>query len=80
MRFLPVLLIGATLCASAAPQKIEQRLQKLEDREQIRELLAEYIRCLDTRDHATYSQLFAQDGELTFAPRATRLVPRRSAR
>ncbi len=67
MRFLPVLLIGATLCASAAPQKIEQRLQKLEDREQIRELLAEYIRCLDTRDHATYSQLFAQDGELTFA-------------
>ena len=67
------MLIGATLCASAgswasaAPQKIEQRLQKLEDREQIRELLAEYIRCLDTRDHATYSQLFAQDGELTFA-------------
>jgi uncharacterized protein (TIGR02246 family) len=53
--------------ASAADQKTEQRLRQLEDREQIRELLAEYIRCLDARDHATYSQLFAKDGELTFA-------------
>jgi hypothetical protein len=63
-------LLGCALIAVsaiAADQKIEQRLQQLEDREQIRELLAEYIRCLDTRDHATYSQLFAQDGELTFA-------------
>jgi hypothetical protein len=37
-------------------------LQQLEDREQIRDLLAEYIRCLDGRDHATYAQPFAQDG------------------
>ena len=43
MRFLGAFLIGALL-ASAAPQKVEQRLQQLEDREQIRELLAEYIR------------------------------------
>jgi SnoaL-like domain len=66
---LSAFLIGAMLAvsASAAPQKVEQRLQQLEDREQIRELLAEYIRCLDARDHATYSQLFAKDGELTFA-------------
>ena len=49
------------------PHSLEQRLQQLEDREQIRDLLAEYIRCLDSRDHATYAQLFAQDGELTFA-------------
>jgi hypothetical protein len=67
VRSLCALLIGFAVASSAAPQKTEQRLRQLEDREQIRELLAEYIRCLDTRDHATYSQLFAKDGELTFA-------------
>jgi hypothetical protein len=57
-----------TVSASAADQKgVEARLRQLEDREQIRDLLAEYIRCLDSRDHVTYSQLFAKDGELTFA-------------
>jgi len=70
-----LLLLGYPLTnsASAADPKsagkknhaIEERLRQLEDREQIRDLLAEYIRCLDARDHATYSQLFAKDGELT---------------
>jgi hypothetical protein len=64
------LLFGGALLtpAGATDQKgVEASLQRLEDREQIRELLAEYIRCLDARDHATYSRLFASDGELTFA-------------
>jgi len=67
--FVALLLTGALLIpASASDQKsIEASLQRLEDREQIRELLAEYIRCLDARDHATYARLFARDGELTFA-------------
>jgi uncharacterized protein (TIGR02246 family) len=64
-----LLITGAlSIPADAADQKsVEARLQRLDDREQIRELLAEYIRCLDARDHATYSRLFARDGELTFA-------------
>jgi SnoaL-like domain len=67
------LTIGALLAADpkgTAGKKqssVEARLQQLEDGEQIRDLLAEYIRCLDSRDHATYALLFAKDGELTFA-------------
>ncbi len=62
---LVVVLLLATNTASA--DTVEERLRQLEDREQIHDLLAEYVRCLDARDHATYAQLFAKDGELTFA-------------
>jgi hypothetical protein len=39
---------------------IELRLQKLEDRESIRQLLIEYGRCLDQRNFAAFSRLFAE--------------------
>ena len=42
---------------------VEQRLRRLEDREEIRRLLQEYRRQLDARDLAAYGLLFAQDGE-----------------
>jgi uncharacterized protein (TIGR02246 family) len=43
---------------------LEERLQRLEDLEEIRGLLEEYARCLDAGDHAAYAQLFTEDGEL----------------
>lgn len=42
---------------------VEERLQRLEDREAISRLLMEYKRRLDARDLAAYSRLFARDGE-----------------
>jgi ketosteroid isomerase-like protein len=39
------------------------RLQRLEDIEEIRTLLLDYGRFLDSRDLAAYSRLFAKDGE-----------------
>jgi hypothetical protein len=42
----------------------EERLQQLEDREAIRQLLTDYGRFLDQRDFASFSQLFAEkEGE-----------------
>ena len=42
---------------------IEQRLKRLEDTEEIRNLLKAYGRTLDAREFAAYAQLFAKDGE-----------------
>ena len=39
------------------------RLQRLEDLEEIRTLLLDYGRFLDSRDLAAYSRLFSKDGE-----------------
>ncbi|MBP1622670.1 MAG: hypothetical protein H6Q07_690 [Acidobacteria bacterium] len=45
-------------------ESIETRLQRLEDREGILQLLRDYGRHLDNRDFASFSQLFAEkDGE-----------------
>jgi uncharacterized protein (TIGR02246 family) len=43
---------------------LEARLQRLEDVEEIRELLVEYARCLDAGDYAGYADLFTEDGVL----------------
>jgi uncharacterized protein (TIGR02246 family) len=43
---------------------VEERLQRLEDLEEIRRLFEEYARCLDAGDHAAYADLFTEDGEL----------------
>jgi uncharacterized protein (TIGR02246 family) len=53
---------GQTQRASARPSA-EVRLQRLEDLEAIRTLLTDYGRFLDARDFASYSELFAKDGE-----------------
>ena len=42
---------------------IEARLGRLEDREQIRQLIQDYRRHLDARDLVAYGLLFAEDGE-----------------
>jgi hypothetical protein len=38
-------------------------VQRLEDTEEIRNVLLDYGRFLDARDFAAYSRLFAKDGE-----------------
>jgi uncharacterized protein (TIGR02246 family) len=43
---------------------LEERLQRLEDLEEIRGLLEDYARCLDAGDHAAYAELFTEQGEL----------------
>lgn len=47
---------------TAASGTVEQRLQRLEDIEEIRALLIHYGRELDKRDFAAYGRLFASDG------------------
>jgi uncharacterized protein (TIGR02246 family) len=42
---------------------LEQRLQALEDREEIGRLLVAYATALDARDMGAYAALFARDGE-----------------
>jgi uncharacterized protein (TIGR02246 family) len=42
---------------------VEERLGRLEDREEIRQLVQDYRRHLDARDLAAYARLFTQDGE-----------------
>ncbi len=69
--------IAALLLASSAAQcapargaftpaqfrALEARVQVLEDKDAIRELLVQYGHTLDTHDLAGYSRLFAKDGE-----------------
>ena len=43
---------------------VEERLQRLEDLEEIRTVLEENARCLDSGDHAGYAALFTENGVL----------------
>jgi len=69
-----VLALSLALPASAQPQppagaaksgdaSLAARIQRLEDIEEIRVLLTDYGRFLDAHDLASYSHLFAHDGE-----------------
>lgn len=50
--------------AGEKQESLAVRMQKLEDREEIRQLLKDYGRFLDQRDFASFSQLFAErEGE-----------------
>jgi 3-phenylpropionate/cinnamic acid dioxygenase small subunit len=49
---------------SAHDRDLETRLRRLEDAEEIRQLLLDYARCLDEADYVGYAQLFTEDGEL----------------
>ena len=65
-RFLILSCLTLRLAASTAAAQtpsVEARLQRLEDIEEIRTLLLDYGRLLDSRDLAGYSRLFAKDGE-----------------
>ncbi|HUZ19303.1 MAG TPA: nuclear transport factor 2 family protein [Acidimicrobiales bacterium] len=46
-----------------ADETTEQRLRRLEDLEEIRQLFVDYGYYLDQKDFASYSQLFARNGE-----------------
>lgn len=48
--------------AWADDETLETRLQRLEDRAAIRELLIDYGRTLDARDFEAFAALFAEDG------------------
>ncbi len=59
-----LILAGALFVpASQAQPALAARVQVLEDKEEIRNVLLEYGRTLDARDFAGYSRLFAKDGE-----------------
>jgi len=51
------------LAAQQDSKALAARVQRLEDTEEIRTVLLDYGRYLDTRDFAAYSRLFAKDGE-----------------
>jgi uncharacterized protein (TIGR02246 family) len=62
-RIVALVLILAGVANVAHAQSTAERLQRLEDMEEIRTLLLDYGRFLDSRDLAAYSKLFAKDGE-----------------
>lgn len=60
-------------CARPTPDPaVAERLQHLEDREQILELMAAYGATLDRRDFAAFGKLFADDAEYGSGPGAVR--------
>lgn len=67
MRTLVVLTLALAFVVAALPAQTDTaltaRLQRLEDVEEIRTLLLDYGRFLDSRDLPAYSRLFAKDGE-----------------
>jgi uncharacterized protein (TIGR02246 family) len=70
MRILLTVLCAALAVASPAVaqsrdkrESTEAKLQRFMDKDEIQHVLLEYGRSLDSRDFATYSSLFASDGE-----------------
>lgn len=63
--------LAVTLCFTVAHERLHaqdlqslaERVQVLEDREEIRALILAYGAAHDNRDYATFSQLFAEEGE-----------------
>jgi uncharacterized protein (TIGR02246 family) len=63
-----VLVVSGTLLVPAAShaqkdQSLAAKVQRLEDEEEIRNVLVSYGRTLDAHDFGAYSRLFAKDGE-----------------
>jgi ketosteroid isomerase-like protein len=64
MRLLGIALIFLSGLSAQTPKaSVAERLQRLEDKDEIRTVLLNYGRFLDARDFASYSRLFAKDGE-----------------
>jgi hypothetical protein len=59
---------GVTGGVASPGVSTEERLRRLEDLEQIRQLFVEYKRVLDKQDFAAYGALFAADGEFIATP------------
>ncbi len=49
--------------AATPPQSLEARIQRIDDRMAIEQLLMEYGRAVDNRDFASFAALFTDDGE-----------------
>ena len=62
LMYCAVVSLGSTARA-AQPESIATRLQRLEDREQIRELMVAYGATLDRHDFIAFGELFAEDAE-----------------
>lgn len=69
--FLATALCGGSV-AAAQPESVATRLQRLEDREQILELMTAYGATLDRHDFAAFGMLFAEDAEYGGGPSPTR--------
>lgn len=54
---------GMAQTTGSKRRSLEARIQRLEDTQEIRDLLTSYGRLLDAHDLAGYSQLFAKNGE-----------------
>jgi uncharacterized protein (TIGR02246 family) len=54
---------GLVAASTATPQSLEARIQRIDDRMAIEQLLMEYGRAVDNRDFAAFGALFAEDGE-----------------
>ena len=65
------LAVLAAACTRADPA-MQARLQQLEDREQILELMTAYGATLDRRDFAAFGRLFAEDAEYGSGPGTVR--------
>src|SRR5690606_7714837 len=63
-RFVSILVLALITAGSlhAADGSLESRLQVLEDKEAIRNLLLDYGRHLDNRNWEAFAELFAEDG------------------
>lgn len=64
--------LAAGCSRNAADPAVAARLQHLEDRDQILELMAAYGATLDRRDFAAFGNLFAEDAEYGSGPGAAR--------
>lgn len=61
--FACIALLLPAAAASAGDATLAERVQRIEDEKEIRELLVRYGRYLDSLDFKSYSELFARDGE-----------------
>lgn len=58
-----VSVVGA--CSNTAPSALAERVQRLEDERDVRDVLVRYGESLDAKDHSRYASLFASDGTAT---------------
>ena len=72
---LSVVMIGSAFAQTKSAESVAARLQKVEDRQAIEQLLmGDYPRALDSNDWAAYAALFAKDGTLVMNDGATKVT------
>src|ERR1700689_3066383 len=70
---LSVVMIGSAFAQTKSAESVAARLQKVEDRQAIEQLLmGDYPRALDSNDWAAYAALFAKDGTLIMGGGSTK--------